>query len=145
MDKTAIGGVTRRAHSHPPQPIDEANLTIDEPAMYPTPLPNGIAITKIDMTNERSSFSNKSVITKYQSKNLFYRADPLTLKNMDVPVGAMHEYDASPIPTIARVARNKLKFSAPLMKDDPITTAVQNIKPHNIIAFLLYRSPGNIN
>ena len=69
MDRTAIGGVTRRAHSHPPQPIDEANLTIDEPAMYPTPLPNGIAITKIDMTNERSSFSNKSVITKYQNKN----------------------------------------------------------------------------
>ena len=50
----------------------------------------------------------------------------------------MHEYDASPIPTIARVARKKLKFSTPLMKDDPITTAVQNIKPHKIIAFLLY-------
>ena len=66
MDKTAIGGVTRRAHSHPPQPMDEASLTMDDPAIYPTPLPNGMAITKIDMTNERSSLSNKSVITKYR-------------------------------------------------------------------------------
>ena len=64
MDRTAIGGVTRRAHSHPPQPMDEASLTMDDPAIYPTPLPNGMAITNIDMTNERSSLSNKSVITK---------------------------------------------------------------------------------
>ena len=153
MDKTAIGGVTRRAHSHPPQPMDEASLTMDDPAIYPTPLPNGMAITKIDMTNERSSLSNKSVITKYRFEKIRGQFAEILdspkcwifRKNRFLPVGAMHEYDASPIPTIARVARKKLKFSAPLMKDDPITTAVQNIKPHKIIAFLLYRSPKNIN
>ena len=192
IDRTAIGGVTRRAHSHPPQPMDEASLTMDDPAMYPTPLPNGMAITNIDMTNERSSLSNKSVMTKFTYYQTFKKFDfpknsisqktrfPEKLdfpknstprktrlpEKLDfpkysilrnsrfpekqdqlekLPVGAMHEYDASPIPTIARVARKKLKFSGPLMKDDPITTAVQNIKPHKIIAFLLYRSPGNIN
>jgi hypothetical protein len=56
----------------------------------------------------------------------------------EIKVGAIVEYDASPIPTIARAIMNHLKS---VIKDPSNVVAPHNAIPKAIICFLEYRSP----